>query len=102
MGIGDGLDAIREHLTRTNYSTYLVSWARLGGEELWSHGDVRHHTHAPWLGFRTLVNTSATSGSRIPLIELVFVVNAHVSLCVSLSLSFILSLSLSLSIYVSI
>ena len=28
MGIGDGLDAIRDHLTRTNYSVYLVAWAR--------------------------------------------------------------------------
>ncbi|CAM9654703.1 unnamed protein product [Ectocarpus sp. 12 AP-2014] len=34
MGIGDGLDAIREHLTRTNYSTYLVSWARANRTEL--------------------------------------------------------------------
>ena len=30
MGLGDGLDAIREHLERTNYSTFLVSWARQG------------------------------------------------------------------------
>ncbi|CAM9514578.1 unnamed protein product [Ascophyllum nodosum] len=34
MGLGDGLDAIREHLERTNYSTFLVSWARANRSEL--------------------------------------------------------------------
>ncbi len=28
MGLGGGLEAIREHLTRANYSTSLVAWAR--------------------------------------------------------------------------
>lgn len=34
MGLGDGLDAIRDHLTRTNYSTFLVAWARNSRAEL--------------------------------------------------------------------
>ncbi|CAM9995679.1 unnamed protein product [Scytosiphon promiscuus] len=34
IGIGDGLDAIREHLTRTNYSTFLVAWARANRTQL--------------------------------------------------------------------